>query len=54
MRRLAHVQLLILDNFALQPLDATETTDFYELIVNDTARPPPCSSQTASPTNGWP
>jgi DNA replication protein DnaC len=33
MRRLAHVQLLIIDDFALQPLDATETTDFYELIV---------------------
>jgi DNA replication protein DnaC len=33
MRRLAHVQLLILDDFALQSLDATETTDFYELIV---------------------
>jgi DNA replication protein DnaC len=33
MRHLAHVQLLILDDFALQPLDATETTDFYELIV---------------------
>jgi DNA replication protein DnaC len=33
MRRLTHVQLLILDDFALQPLDATETTDFYELIV---------------------
>jgi DNA replication protein DnaC len=30
MRRLTHVQLLILDDFALQPLDATETTDFYE------------------------
>ena len=33
MRRLAHIQLLILDDFALQPLDATETTDFYELVV---------------------
>jgi DNA replication protein DnaC len=33
MRRLAHVELLILDDFALQPLDTTETTDFYELIV---------------------
>ncbi|MBV9728309.1 MAG: ATP-binding protein [Pseudonocardiales bacterium] len=33
MRRLAHVQLLILDDFALQPLDTTQTTDFYELIV---------------------
>lgn len=33
MRRLAHIELLILDDFALQPLDTTETTDFYELIV---------------------
>ncbi|HEV8555460.1 MAG TPA: IS21-like element helper ATPase IstB [Actinophytocola sp.] len=33
MRRLAHIELLILDDFALQPLDAIETTDFYELIV---------------------
>jgi DNA replication protein DnaC len=33
MRRLAHVPLLILDDFCLQPLDATETADFYELIV---------------------
>lgn len=33
MRRLAQVQLLIIDDFALQPLDATETADFYELTV---------------------
>jgi DNA replication protein DnaC len=33
MRRLAHVQLLIIDDFCLQPLDATETADFYELVV---------------------
>jgi DNA replication protein DnaC len=33
MRRLSHVELLILDDFALQPLDATQTTDFYELIA---------------------
>jgi DNA replication protein DnaC len=33
MRRLTRVELLILDDFALQPLDATETADFYELIV---------------------
>jgi DNA replication protein DnaC len=33
MRRLAHVQLLIIDDFCLQALDATETADFYELIV---------------------
>jgi DNA replication protein DnaC len=33
MRRLARVDLLILDDFALRALDATETSDFYELIV---------------------
>jgi DNA replication protein DnaC len=32
-RKLARVDLLILDDFALRPLDATETNDFYELIV---------------------
>jgi DNA replication protein DnaC len=32
-RRLTSVDLLILDDFALQPLDATETTDFYQLCV---------------------
>ena len=33
MRRLASVELLILDDFALQPLDATQTADFYQLCV---------------------
>jgi len=33
MRRLAHVPLLIIDDFCLQTLDATETADFYELVV---------------------
>jgi DNA replication protein DnaC len=33
MRRLARVDLLILDDCALRPLDATETNDFYELVV---------------------
>lgn len=33
MRRLAHVELLIIDDFALKALDAAETTDFYELVV---------------------
>ena len=34
MRRLARVDLLILDDFTLRPLDATETNDFYELVVD--------------------
>jgi DNA replication protein DnaC len=32
-RRLTAVNVLILDEFALQPLDETATTDFYELTV---------------------
>lgn len=33
MRRLVRLDLLIIDDLALQALDHTETTDFYELIV---------------------
>jgi DNA replication protein DnaC len=33
MRRLAGIDLLILDDFALTPLDPTETADFYQLCV---------------------
>jgi DNA replication protein DnaC len=32
-RRLARVDILILDDFALRALDATETNDFYEIVV---------------------
>ena len=32
-RKLVAVDLLILDDFALHPLDVTETNDFYELVV---------------------
>lgn len=33
MRRLSTVDVLIVDDFALRPLDATQTNDFYELVV---------------------
>jgi DNA replication protein DnaC len=33
MRRLIRVDLLILDDFLLRPLDATETADVYEVVV---------------------
>ncbi len=33
MRKLIGVDLLVIDDFALQPLDATETADVYELCV---------------------
>jgi DNA replication protein DnaC len=32
-RRLTRIDLLILDDFALRPLGPTETSDFYELVV---------------------
>jgi hypothetical protein len=33
MRALARVEILILDDLALQAMHATDTSDFYELIV---------------------
>jgi DNA replication protein DnaC len=33
-RRLTATGLLIIDDFALQPLDDTATSDFYELVIN--------------------
>src|SRR5260370_5242943 len=33
-RRLAAVNVLIIDDFALTPLDETATSDFYELTVS--------------------
>jgi len=33
LRRLLRVDLLILDDYALQPMDALDTTDMYEVIV---------------------
>src|SRR5664280_751531 len=33
LRKLVSVDLLLIDDFALHPLDATETNDFYELVV---------------------
>ncbi len=33
MRRLTRVELLIIDDFALQAMDHTETANFYELVV---------------------
>lgn len=38
MRRAIRVELLILDDFAIQALDQTETADLYELIVERAGR----------------
>ncbi|MGC4936112.1 IS21-like element helper ATPase IstB [Gordonia sp. DT30] len=34
LRRLTATDILIIDDFALRPLDATETSDFYELVID--------------------
>ena len=48
MRKLHRIELLIIDDLALHRLKATETTDFYELIVERHARLPPSSPVTAN------
>jgi len=39
-RRITSVDLLIVDDFALRPLDATQTNDFYEIVVERHRRAP--------------
>ena len=52
MRRLAQVQLLLIDDFALQPLDATETADFYELVVARHHKASTVTTSNREPVNG--
>jgi DNA replication protein DnaC len=40
MRRITGVEMLIIDDFALRPLDATQTNDLYELVVERHRRHP--------------
>jgi DNA replication protein DnaC len=49
MRKLLRVDLLVLDDFFLQPLDARDTADVYELIVERPRR-----SATVTTSNGKP
>lgn len=39
MRRLARVELLAIDDFALITMDQIETADFYELIIDGSGKP---------------
>jgi DNA replication protein DnaC len=48
-RRLTAVNVLIIDDFALQPLDATATTDFYELVVNRHRKNPTILTSNRTP-----
>jgi DNA replication protein DnaC len=49
MRRLAQASLLIIDDFALQPMDATATADFYELVVARHQRAPTVVTSNRGP-----
>ena len=54
MRKLIGVDLLIIDDFALQPLDATETADIYELCVERHRQAATVVTSNRDPRNGWP
>ena len=55
LRKLLAVDLLILDDFALDALDPTESRDLYEILTRARIAPARSSSPpTAAPTNGSP
>jgi hypothetical protein len=47
------VDLLILDDFALHPLDVLDTADVYDLIVERHRALSTVMTSTVSPPNGW-
>lgn len=53
LRRLTTVAILIIDDFALRALDATETNDFYELVVERQTKTTIITSNR-EPPNGSP
>jgi len=53
-RRITRVDLLIIDDFALRPLDATTTSDFYELIVERYRRTATILTSTRTPDEWLP
>jgi DNA replication protein DnaC len=52
MRKLARVELLILDNFALQTMDQVETADFYDLVVERHRKASTVITSNCDPRNG--
>src|SRR3546814_15684990 len=48
-RRLATIDVLVIDDFALRPLGATETSDFYEIIVERHRAKPTIVTSTREP-----
>ena len=50
-RRLIRIDLLIIDDFALRPLDSTTTADFYELVVERHQRHSTIITSNREPTD---
>ncbi len=51
--KLLRVHFLVIDDFALQPLDASDTADVCEAIVERHPRRRPWSRRTVSRWSGW-
>ena len=51
-RRLATTELLIIVDLALQPLDVTRTTDFYELCVERHQKAATIVTSNGTPDDG--
>ncbi len=54
MRRLAQVRLLVDRRLRATTLDATETADFYELVVARHHQAATVLTSNRGPTSGWP
>ena len=54
MRKLTGIQLLIIDDLALQRLDSTETSDFYQLCVERHQKTATVITSNRTPENGCP
>jgi DNA replication protein DnaC len=54
MRKLIGVDLLLIDDFALQPLDMLETADIYEICVERHHSKSTVLTSNRDPLNGWP
>jgi DNA replication protein DnaC len=52
MRKLLRTDLLILDDFCLQPMDAAETAAIYEIVVE--RHRVTATITTSNPLSGWP
>jgi DNA replication protein DnaC len=53
LRRLIRLEVLVLDDFCLQPLDETDTADIYELVVERHRRTSTIVTTNREPPGEW-